>query len=77
MRHGKPNPECYQLACKQLCLLPQECLVLEDSNNGVRAALGAKCQVIMIPDLLPAAKDIEHVMQQSTLEDVIPYLDKF
>ncbi len=77
VRRGKPNPECYQLACKQLGLLPQECLVLEDSNNGVRAGIGANCHAIMIPDLLPPAKDVEHVLQVSTLEDVIPYLDKF
>lgn len=77
VRRGKPNPECYQLACKRLCLLPQECLVLEDSNNGVRAGIGANCHAIMIPDLLPPAKDVEHVLQLSSLKDVIPYLDKF
>ena len=36
--HGKPDPESYMLAAGKLQVLPEECLVLEDSVNGVRAA---------------------------------------
>lgn len=73
---GKPNPDCYLMACDKLGFAPSECLVLEDSNNGVRAGLNANCHTIMIPDLLPAATDVKHIKQVSNLEKVIPYLGK-
>lgn len=37
----KPHPDLYQLACKRLGLPPAECLAIEDSNVGVRAAKAA------------------------------------
>jgi len=45
---GKPAPEGYLLAAKKLQIEPQECLVLEDSINGVRAAKAAGMNVIAI-----------------------------
>jgi HAD superfamily hydrolase (TIGR01509 family) len=43
--HGKPDPQCYQLAAAQLGLAARECLVFEDSVSGVQAgvASGAIC----------------------------------
>jgi beta-phosphoglucomutase-like phosphatase (HAD superfamily) len=38
IRQGKPDPEGYLLAAERLHVTPGECLVLEDSVNGVRAA---------------------------------------
>ncbi len=35
----KPDPEIYRLAAEKLEVPPEECLVLEDSPNGVRAGL--------------------------------------
>ncbi|GAK84682.1 mannitol operon repressor [Vibrio ponticus] len=55
---GKPHPDCYLLACQRLGLAANECLVLEDSNNGIRAALAAGCQAVMIPDLLPPESEL-------------------
>jgi beta-phosphoglucomutase-like phosphatase (HAD superfamily) len=43
---SKPDPEIYLLAAKRLGLPPGECLVLEDSVNGVKAALAAGMNVI-------------------------------
>lgn len=45
---GKPDPEGYLLAAKRLQIKPQECLVLEDSVNGVRAAKAAGMNIIAI-----------------------------
>jgi len=36
--HKKPSPEAFILAAKQMNLKPDECLVVEDAVNGVRAA---------------------------------------
>lgn len=37
----KPDPEVYLLAASRFGLDPKECMVIEDSNIGMRAALGA------------------------------------
>jgi beta-phosphoglucomutase len=43
--HSKPNPEIFLLAAKMLGIEPQDCLVFEDAEAGVDAALaaGMKC----------------------------------
>lgn len=42
----KPDPEIYNLALKKSGLLPKECLVIEDSRNGVLAARAAGMFVV-------------------------------
>ncbi|MCI6223139.1 MAG: HAD family phosphatase [Succiniclasticum sp.] len=49
--HGKPAPDIFLLAAKQLGCDPAACYVLEDSPNGIRAAAAAGMHSIMIPDL--------------------------
>lgn len=41
VENGKPDPEIYLLVAKELDVPPEECLVIEDSPTGVRAALAA------------------------------------
>jgi beta-phosphoglucomutase len=43
--HSKPHPEIFLLAAKKLGVLPEDCLVFEDAEAGVEAALaaGMKC----------------------------------
>jgi len=49
----KPDPEPYLLAAKLLDAVPENCVALEDSPNGVTAATAAGCQVIAVPSLIP------------------------
>lgn len=49
---SKPDPEIYLRAASELSLAPADCLALEDSPNGVRAAVAAGFTVIQIPDLI-------------------------
>ncbi|MCK5893396.1 MAG: HAD family phosphatase [Endozoicomonadaceae bacterium] len=72
----KPAPESYLKAAKKLGLPPDECLALEDSNIGMRSALGAGCRAIMIPDLdEPDASVQKHTEQRfPDLFSVITYL---
>ena len=58
VENGKPHPDCYLMASEQLAIEPAACLVLEDSNNGMRAGLDAGCMAVMIPDLLPPSEDV-------------------
>ena len=50
--HGKPNPEMYNLAISRLNLSPDECLILEDNEHGIKAAVesGAHLLKIGTPD---------------------------
>ena len=56
VRAGKPAPDVYLDAARRLGVPPGMCLALEDSDNGVNAALGAGMTVIQIPDLAPAGR---------------------
>jgi HAD superfamily hydrolase (TIGR01509 family) len=47
--HGKPHPEIYLKAAEQLGLAPPEVLVLEDSQNGCRAAVAAGAVTVAVP----------------------------
>lgn len=38
---GKPDPAIFLLAAKSLGVQPEQCIVVEDSFNGIRAALAA------------------------------------
>jgi len=44
----KPNPEPYLLAMNRLGVKPQECIVIEDSIQGIKAGKAAGCFVIAI-----------------------------
>ncbi len=49
---GKPHPGVYLTTANKLGILPQECLALEDSLNGVLAAKAAQMKCIAIPEPL-------------------------
>lgn len=48
--YGKPHPEIYLKTAKDLKSHPENCLVIEDSLNGVIAGKAAKMKVIAVPD---------------------------
>lgn len=49
--HGKPAPDIFLAAAQGLQIPPQHCMVLEDSDAGVRAAHAAGMMPVWIPDL--------------------------
>jgi HAD superfamily hydrolase (TIGR01509 family) len=57
--HGKPHPEPFLKAAKALGVAPEDCLALEDSHNGVRAAHAAGMMTIMVPDLLDPTEEMQ------------------
>lgn len=52
VENGKPDPEIYLKAGVKLGIAPTDCLVFEDSLNGIEAALNAGMQVIAVPNEL-------------------------
>lgn len=48
--HGKPAPDVYLEAARQLGVAPAACLVIEDSLNGVLAGKAAGMTVVLIPN---------------------------
>jgi len=55
---GKPAPEIFLLAADRIGVQPADCIVLEDSEHGVRGALAAGMIPIMVPDMLAPSDDI-------------------
>ena len=55
VKRSKHYPDIFLKACSDLNVLPENCLVLEDSEAGIEAAYRAGIPVICIPDLkMPA-----------------------
>jgi HAD superfamily hydrolase (TIGR01509 family) len=55
---GKPAPDIYLATAKALGLPPVDCLALEDSPNGIRAAKAAGMRCVAVPNDLSAGLDL-------------------
>lgn len=75
---SKPAPDIFLLAAKKLGIPPENCLVIEDSHNGVRAAAAAGMRCIMVPDLLPATDEMRKAAAEvmDGLDDVRQYFEE-
>ena len=51
VEHSKPEPDIFLLACEKCNVVPEKAVVLEDSDNGIRAAYAAGIKSICVPDL--------------------------
>lgn len=58
VQNGKPAPDIFLEAAARLRVPPAGCLVLEDSEPGVRAAHAAGMLAIMVPDLKSPSEDV-------------------
>ncbi len=61
---AKPSPEIYLKAMSQLGLSPEECLILEDNENGVRAARSSGANVLVVRD--PKEVSLDKIMEKIT-----------
>lgn len=69
-KQSKPNPEIFLNVSKHLNIKPEKCMVLEDSEAGIMAALSANMQAVWIPDLVKF--DVpKNVIQLKSLLDVL------
>ena len=58
VERGKPAPDIFLTAAQRLGQPVAHCVVLEDSEPGVRAALAAGMTPIMVPDMHPLSADL-------------------
>lgn len=58
VEHSKPEPDVFLLAAEMLGAAPEDCIIIEDSFNGVTAARRAGATVFMVPDLLEPTEEI-------------------
>ncbi len=54
---ARSKPDMFLLTAQKLGVMPQKCLVLEDSPNGLRAAHAAGMQAYMVPDMIPYSEE--------------------
>src|SRR4051812_33345349 len=47
--NGKPHPDMFLLAAKKIGVLPAQCLVFEDAEPGMRAAVAAGMKYVKVP----------------------------
>ena len=73
VRNGKPHPEIYRSAARRFAVEPGELMVLEDSENGCRAAVAAGAFTVAVPSEHSAKHDFSnvHLIAQSLADTSI------
>lgn len=51
VKRPKPDPAMYNLAIEKMGLRADECLIIEDNENGIRAAHASKAHVLEVKDV--------------------------
>lgn len=69
VQNGKPAPDIFLKAAEALGYAPEDCFVVEDSANGIRAGYAAGMKCIGIPDLAIFDEDV-HKMLFAKLTDL-------
>ena len=71
VEHGKPDPEMHLLVARELGVEARDCLAIEDSPAGIRAALAAGAQAIAITTDLTRKKfrEVELLDRSHVVDD--------
>lgn len=60
IKRGKPYPDIFLAVCKHFDVKPQDALVFEDSENGLKAAEAGGIPAILVPDLAVIGESVAH-----------------
>lgn len=79
VKHSKPDPEIFEQCRTEIAVPAAETIILEDSLNGVKAAVAAGIKVILVPDLVKIPAEVEALTfaTLSNLTELAPLLDDF
>jgi HAD superfamily hydrolase (TIGR01509 family) len=69
--NGKPAPDIYELAAFRAGFAPGNCVVVEDSETGARAALAAGCHVIGFTGVAHDLKAKTNALRNLGINDII------
>ena len=62
---GKPHPEPYLTAAKELGVAPEDCVAIEDSNTGAKSGVAAGCVVLCVPNHVPILEGERRVFRDT------------
>ncbi|MBQ6835851.1 MAG: HAD family phosphatase [Clostridia bacterium] len=73
---SKPEPDIFLKAIADLGETPENCFIVEDSANGIRAAHASGAKPIMVPDLVTPTEEIKALCHKifGNLGEVMEYL---
>ena len=66
VENPKPAPDIYLEAINRLGLEPKECLIIEDNENGIKAAEASGAWVMQVDE-------VNEVNYQSIMENILKY----
>ncbi len=69
---AKPNPEIFIKTAEKLHVLPQDCIVIEDSQNGINGAIAAGMNVIGYYNPLSGSQDLSQTSCIIKSHDELP-----
>ena len=55
---GKPDPEIFITAAEKTGFVKSECLIVEDSSNGIRAGIASGIRTVFIKDIVDVPSEI-------------------
>lgn len=77
IENGKPAPDIFLKAAELLHLRPEECVVVEDSPAGIRAAFAANMTPVLIPDCVPENPETKAMsaVVLNSMEQLVAFLE--
>ena len=72
----KPAPDIFLLAAEKLGTKPEDCYVLEDSENGIRAGFAAGMKTIGVPDIVQFSDEVK-ALETAEFPSMVEALEYF
>ncbi|AJC90223.1 HAD family hydrolase [Campylobacter subantarcticus] len=66
VKKGKPDPEMYNKAIERMNLHPKECMIVEDNENGIKAAKASGANVMIVGEII-----------EVNYENILKHIDNF
>ena len=74
VKKSKPDPEIYLTAMQRLGLQPEECVIVEDNENGIKAAIASGGHLLAVEDVADVTYEAikAKIIEVERAEDSIP-----